>query len=48
MKREFSDPLIEFQPSRLNKSRNDKEEKCWGWEREGEIPWVNLELNSKH
>lgn len=44
----FSDPLIEFQPSRLNKSKNDKEEKCRSWEREDERPPVNLELSSKH
>lgn len=48
MKTEFSDLLIEFQPSRLNKSRNDKKEKCRGWAREGETSSVNLEPSTKH
>lgn len=36
MKTEFADPLIESQPSRLNQSRNDEEEKCRGGERKEE------------
>lgn len=48
MKTEFSDALTEFQPGKWKESRNDREEKCRGWEREGERSSVNLELSSKH
>lgn len=51
MRTEFADPSMESQPSRLNQSRNDEEEKCRGGERKGERDHeyaLNLEVNTKH